>query len=143
MSASFLSNFMRVALEITGAERAVACNSEAAIVDLHNIEQVDVLAEAFTGLDIVRQVLRTGEPVITNNAVSNLHNAPVTNTNFSNLRVIVVIPIPGVGAVYLDQPIRKGVIAKEVVDRLKGLGQESIQANHTEAELLALYRQMG
>lgn len=142
MSADFLSNFMRAALHISGAERGVACNAEPAIVDLHNIEQADVLSDQFNGLEIVRQALAAGEPIITNNAVNNLRQAPVTNTNYSNLRVIVVIPLAPLGAVYLDQPIRKGIFPKELVARLGELGAYAVSGgllNASASELVALY----
>lgn len=142
MSADFLSNFMRVALEITGAERAVACDAESAIINFHNIEQTDLLSEKFSGMEIVRQSLESGLPIITNNAVSSITDAPVTNTNYSNLRVIVVIPIAGVGAIYLDQPIRKGIIPKDKVDRLAALAQRAA-TDSSAAELKSLYQEIG
>ncbi|MBL8165013.1 MAG: hypothetical protein JNJ61_23725 [Anaerolineae bacterium] len=142
MSADFLSNFMRAALSISGAERGVACDVEPSIVDLYNIEQSDVLSDKFPGLEIVRQALATGEPILTNNAVNDLSQAPVTNTNYSNLRVIVVIPLAPIGAIYLDQLIRKGIFPKEMVARLGELGAYAISnglLNASDSELVALY----
>ncbi len=146
MSASFLSNFMRFTLETTGAERGLACDTELEIVDQVNIEQADIMSERFTGIETMRRALQSGESVITNNAVMDPSLAPVTNTNFSNLRVIVVIPLVGYGAVYVDQSIRQGIIAKEVVDKLTILGNHILENGQTdvdELELSNLYQQMG
>ncbi len=145
MSATFLTNFMRLALAVTGAERGMAADGSLSIVATANLEQADVLSTQFIGIEVIRQALDSGEPIITNNAVSDPRRAPVTNTNFSNLRVVVVIPVEELGAVYLDQHIRKGVIRKEIVDRLWLLGGrvfDSGEMNHSEAELQALYEQM-
>ncbi|NWG16321.1 MAG: hypothetical protein HXY41_06765 [Chloroflexi bacterium] len=118
MNATFLSNFMRLALQKTGADRAMATDGNLSIVATINLEQADLLSSQFAGIEAIRQALDEGEPIITNNAVMDPTRAPVTNTNFSNLRVVVVIPVEEYGAVYLDQHIRKGVIPKEVVNRL-------------------------
>jgi hypothetical protein len=146
MSANFLSNFMRVALQTTGAERGLAVDTRLSIIDMYEIDQAEILSDDFQGLQILRHALDTGQPVITNNAVVDPALAPVTNTNFSNLRVIVVIPVIGHGGVYLDQSIRLGIIPKETVERLMGLANHAIQhdqMNSTEAQLSDLYQRMG
>lgn len=145
MSGNFLSNFMRVALEKTGAERALAADAHLAIVDMLNFEQADVLDEDFIGLDIMRQALESGEPIISNNAVQRVIDAPNTNTSFTNLRLIVVIPVAPVGVVYLDQHIRRGIIPKEIIERLAAFGSQAVQNNQMdrgEDELHALYDQL-
>jgi hypothetical protein len=145
MSSTLLSNFMRLALEKTGAERALVTDNNLAIVDTVNLEQADIMAETFLGIEIIRQALDAGEAIITNNAVSSVSNAPLTNTSFSNLRVVVVIPIAELGAVYLDQPIRGGIIPKETVDRLMAVGMfiADDESERTEAELSQLYQEVG
>ena len=135
MSETFLSNFMHVALDITGAERALVVNPELTIVDMVNLEQSDVLADNFIGMDVIQRALQSGESIVTNNAVSDGSHAPNTNTNFSNLRLVVVIPAGGHGAVYLDQLMRKGVIPKDRVNRLMELGEQI--AKNGELELSA------
>jgi hypothetical protein len=146
MSTTFLSNFMRLARDITGAERAMATDGDLSILATVNLEQADVMSPQFNGIEIIRQALDDGEPIITNNAVIDPRRAPVTNTNFSNLRVVVVIPVEEYGAVYLDQHIRRGVIPKDVVDRLWLLAErvaDSGKMERTEDELHTLYQQMG
>ena len=145
MSETFLSNFMHAALRITGAERALVVDNDLSIVDMVNLDQSDVLTEDFIGVDVVRQVLESGEPVVTNNAVSDASNAPNTNTNFSNLRLIVVIPAAGYGAVYLDQLMRLGVIPKDKINRLMELGEQIAQSQQLEIsadEMDERYQQM-
>jgi hypothetical protein len=142
MSAAFLVNLMRIALHTTGAERALAVDSQMGVVDTINLDQTDINSEKFTGFESIREALAKGAPIITNNAVMDASRAPVTNTSFSNLRVVVVIPVEGLGAIYLDQPIRRGMIAKEIVNRLMVLGQQAVhdgQIAASESDLQALY----
>ena len=145
MSATFLSNFMRIALQKTSAERGLACDLEMGIMDMVNMEQSDVLSTRFTGMDNMRKALATGEAIITNNAVMDPALAPVTNTNFSNLRVVVVIPLADYGAVYVDQPIRRGIIAREIVNRLMLLANYVMENSLIESstdQLDALYEEI-
>jgi hypothetical protein len=146
MSNTLLSNFMRLALQKTRAERALAADNELAIIDMVNLEQADIMNETFLGIETIRQALDSGEPIITNNAVTSVTNAPLTNTNFSNLRVVVVIPVADYGAIYLDQPIRSGIIPKDTIDRLMAVGQhiaEDGRVDLNETELSELYQQIG
>ncbi len=146
MSSAFLSNFMRLALQQTGAERALAADSDLAIIDMINLDQADIMDDTFYGIETIRQALDLGEAIVTNNAVTNVSNAPLTNTNFSNLRVVVVIPIADYGAVYLDQSIRNGVIPKETIDRLVAVSDyyaDSDELEASEEELMEVYHQMG
>jgi len=145
MSETFLSNFMHVALHITGAERALVVDHDLTIIDMVNLEQSDVLADNFIGIDVIRRALDSGEAIVTNNAVSDISNAPNTNTNFSNLRLVVAIPAGGVGAVYLDQPMRLGVIPKDKINRLMALGEHLAQNGQLEIsanEMGDLYQQI-
>jgi hypothetical protein len=145
MSESFLSNFMHVTLQITGAERALAVDQDLAIIDMVNLEQSDVLADNFIGIDVIQKALASGEAIVTNNAVSSASAAPNTNTNFSNLRLVVVIPAAGYGAVYVDQLMRKGVIPKDKINRLMVLGEQIAQSGQLELsadEMDERYQQM-
>lgn len=146
MSATFLSNFMRLAQHETGAERAMAADGDLSILATLNLEQADLMSPQFNGIEVIRQALDDGEPIITNNAVIDPRRAPVTNTNFSNLRVVVVIPVEEYGAIYLDQHIRRGVIPKELVNRLWLLAGHVVDSGEMERsldELQALYQQIG
>ncbi|MBI5670677.1 MAG: hypothetical protein HZC41_22010 [Chloroflexi bacterium] len=146
MSATFLANFMRLAQRETGAERAMAADGDLSIVATLNLEQADLMSPQFNGIEVIRLALDNGEPIITNNAVIDPRRAPVTNTNFSNLRVVVVIPVEEYGAIYLDQHIRRGVIPKELVNRLWLLAGRVVDSGEMEQsldELQALYQQIG
>jgi hypothetical protein len=146
MSTILLSSFMHLALQKTRAERALVADNELAIVDMINLEQADIMSDSFLGIETIRQALDSGEPIVTNNAVTSVSNAPLTNTNFSNLRVVVVIPVADYGAVYLDQPIRNGIIPKDTIDRLMAVSQhvaQNGQVDLNEAELGELYQQIG
>jgi hypothetical protein len=145
MSETFLSNFMHVALDITGAERALVVDPDLTIVDMANLDQSDVLSDNFIGIDVIRRALQSGESIVTNNAVPDVSHAPNTNTNFSNLRLIVVIPAGGYGAVYLDQLMRRGVIPKDRVNRLMVLGEQIAESGELEIsadEMGERYQQM-
>jgi hypothetical protein len=118
MSARFLSEFMQFALAKTGADRALAYDLDLQVVDKANFETTDLVEPKFQGIDYVQRALQSGELLVTNNAVNDPTKAPTTNTNFSNLRVVVIIPLKGMGAIYLDHPIRRGIIPKGVIMRL-------------------------
>lgn len=146
MSATFLANLMRLAQSETGAERAMAADGDLSILATLNLEQADLMSVQFNGIEIIRQALDDGQPIITNNAVIDPRHAPVTNTNFSNLRVVVVIPVEEYGAIYLDQHIRRGVIPKELVNRLWRLAGHVVDSGAMECsleELQALYEKIG
>ncbi len=114
MSAGFLSDFMKFAVAKTGADRALAFNLNMTVMEKTNYESSDVSQ----CIEYVKRALDSGELLVTNNAVNDPSKAPTTNTNFSNLRVVVIIPLKGIGAIYLDHPIRRGIIPKGVIMRL-------------------------
>lgn len=139
---SLLANFMQVAIQQTGADRAMVCDTHLAIIGSVNLEQTDILSERLT--EVVQKAITSGQPVITNNAIRDAANAPHTKTNFDNLRGVVVIPIAGVGALYLDRPLKQGIIAKTTVNRLMKVGEQAAKAdqNDTTADRLGeLYQQ--
>jgi hypothetical protein len=58
--------------------------------------------------------------------------------------VVIAIPLAGHGAVYLDQPLRSGMIAKEIVEKLMALADDIIQQHNTDLstpDLVARYEQ--
>lgn len=119
MSARFLGEFMQFALSKTQAERALAYDRDLNIVGNVRFSSAEVLDQNFKGPEYAQKAIQKGEIVITNNAIINPEQAPSTNTNFSNLRIIVVIPAANLGAIYLDRPIRRGVIPRDVVAKLE------------------------
>jgi hypothetical protein len=133
MNTSLLANLMQLAVQQTGADRAMVCDTQLAIVSSINLNQSDILSEHLT--DVVQKAITTGQPVITNNAVRDAANAPHTKTSFDNLRGVVVIPVAGAGALYLDRPLKQGIIAKNTVMRLMKVGEQA--AKSAEAETTA------
>src|SRR6185369_14262543 len=111
MSDHLLSKLMRVAKQITRAERAMAVDSELNVLDTLNLEQAVLNAPHFHEVAMVslRRAIDRNESIITNNIITDPAQAPVTNTNFTDLRVVVVLPVMDHGAVYLDQHIRYGI----------------------------------
>ena len=139
---SLLASFMQIAIQQTGADRAMVCDTHLAVVGSVNLEQTDILSERLT--EVVQKAITSGQPVITNNAVKDAANAPLTKTNFDNLRGIVVIPVMGVGALYLDRPLKQGIIAKNTVLRLMKVGEQAAKDGQTETtadKLGELYQQ--
>lgn len=147
MTTAFLKTFMSVCYEVTAAERGMAVDTELALLDTINIEADLLQSTRFSTLanSALKQALERDEAVITNNIITDPSEAPVTNTNFSDLRVVVAIPIKAMGAIYLDQHIRRGVIAREVIQNLYLLGQQVVAKGQTELspdDLMAQYQQM-
>lgn len=142
MNTSLLASLMQIAIQQTGADRAMVCDTHLAIVGSVNLEQAEILSERLT--DVVQKAIASGQPVITNNAVRDPANAPLTKTNFDNLRGVVVIPVAGVGALYLDRPLKQGIIAKSTVNRLMKVAEQASKDDQTEPtadKLGELYQQ--
>jgi len=145
MSDTFVSNFMRAAVYVTGMERALAVNTELDILDSVNLREEDIQSERFTGVEAIQRAFNSEQYVITNNLKLDPAEAPTTNTNFSDLRVVVALPLAGHGAIYLDQPLRNGMVPRENVEKLMALAGHVIQQNKIEldaSELVAIYERM-
>lgn len=146
MSNEFLAAFMRAAREITSAERGLAVDHDFTVQDRLNLTDDVLQTPRFANLAnlTLRQAMEENAPIVTNNIITNASDAPVTNTNFSDLRVVVVIPVSDMGAVYLDQHIRQGVIPRDIVDALYALAQAAVVGGYTHLsadELVQMYRQ--
>jgi hypothetical protein len=140
----FLEIFLRTAKRITKAERGFAVDRDLNALWYANIDAETVDDPAFSGLafQTLQQALETGDAIVTNNMVADPAQAPQTNTNFANLMVVVALPVGKYGAVYLDQHIRNGIIAKHTTDRLVRLANQALdkgQVDISEDELVALF----
>jgi hypothetical protein len=126
MSDSILSVVMRVAKEITHAERGMSVTSDLTVIDIENLTTDELEDESFqaSALKSLSKAIETNQSVLTNNIITDPTQAPVTNTNFTDLRVIVAIPVPGEGAIYLDQHIRHGMFQRDTIDRLNRMVSE-------------------
>ncbi len=142
MNTTLLTSLMQIAIQQTGADRAMVCDTHLAVISSVNLEQAAILSEHLT--DVVQKAITSGQPVITNNAVKDVANAPVTKTNFDNLRGVVVIPVAGIGALYLDRPMKQGIIAKTTINRLMKVAEQAAKSGEAETtpeKLGELYQQ--
>jgi hypothetical protein len=134
---------MHVAAQATGAERAIACDTSLGFVDSLNLDQQDILSPEITSA--LQRALQSGQPVIANNVIKDSDETPKTNVSFESLRGIVVLPIAGQGAIYLDRLVKKGIIERDKVDKLVKLLEQvktNGQATITEAKLLEILNQL-
>lgn len=131
MNTQLLENLMIVARDVTQAERGVVVDVDLNILKLDNADTTFLESNDYTKFAVsnLRQALKTNEAIIGNNVVQDLSSAPITNTNFANLRMALILPVMGHGAIYLDRPIRSGVIQKVTVDRLMALIKAVLSEN--------------
>lgn len=147
MSQEFLAHFLKAALEITQAERGFAVDESLDVQALINLDEAVLQSPDFADLafQALQNAIRQRETVLTNNVITDPAQAPITNTNFSDLRVIVAIPAIGIGAIYLDQHIRNGIIPREQIEKLRELASRLIGTNHVDMsddEMVALFQRM-
>lgn len=138
---TLLLNYMRVAYDVTKAERAFAVDMDLEVVGMLDITQEEIEAPY---LKSIQQTLNDGEPVITDNYTMTIDpsKAPVTNQSFPKLRFVVILPVAGQGAICLDQSLRGGVTSKDRVDRLGQLMRHLLENQQTEldeGEMMAVY----
>ena len=143
MSETFLDKFMQASRKITHAERSLTIGTDMKLQST-NIDQ-DVLDDPDFGnfaMECLQEAVNSGDFVITNNVITDPEDAPKTNRSFKDLRIVVTMPIPDHGAIYLDQRISNTVIPKEKIDRLMKLANH-IRQNQLEdisvAEIVQLY----
>jgi hypothetical protein len=147
MTEEFLVRFMHAAQEVTKAERLLAVDANMMPVDSIDLEQDEIDSDEFKAIlePNLKQAIERGEVIITNNLITGDVKAPTTNTNFSELRFVILIPIGNVGAIYLDKRVRMGMIAREAVDKLRLLALRIIDSgyeNNTAEQIVTWYRQM-
>jgi len=113
----FLLNYMRVAFDVTKAERAFAVDTNLTVLGSIKIKQEEIEASYFK---CIQQAINEHKALITDNYTMTIDpsKAPITNQSFPKLRFVVILPVKGIGAVCLDQSLRAGVTTKEKVDRL-------------------------
>lgn len=142
----FLDNVMQVVKAIAKADRGLAVDEEMNLVSLDNLTEEEVNAPSFSSFAIpnLKESIEKGEAIISNNVIADLSDAPTTNTNFANLRMIVTLPIAEYGAIYIDQSVRRGVIKKETVAQLMELVQYLLDNKMEQAtadEMYAVYEE--
>ncbi|MEQ8672819.1 MAG: hypothetical protein RLP44_26390 [Aggregatilineales bacterium] len=147
MDNNFLENLLTAVIEITDAERGLAVSEDLTVQRINNIDETVLDSSEFMDFanSCMQQALDTQNAVVTNNIITDISDAPTTNTNFSNLRVIVALPIKGHGAIYVDQHIRNGVISKEVTDKVMQLVNRLLddqQLHFTAEQIVRLYHKL-
>lgn len=125
MSESVLTRLVRFAIGETRVDRAYAFDSEGtlvehAVLDSHSTAKPDISEYMHS---LVRRALSSGQLVLSNNTFIDPTEAPSTNTSIKNLRIYVVLPIRGIGALFLDQPIGSGIVPRPTIDRMYAMCQ--------------------
>lgn len=120
MSNIILSAIVHFAKEVTGAERGMSVDMDVSVLDVigltHDVIETATFWDA--AANSLSRAMKTNQPVLTNNIITDPAQAPITNTTFTDLRVIVAIPVDGVGAIYLDQHIRNGMFQRDAIDKI-------------------------
>lgn len=146
MSVEFLINLMQFAQATTRAGRCMALGLDMTIHERINVDDALLEKDDFTGLlqRAVAEAISTDDIVITNNLITDPDDAPKTNVHLHELRMVIAIPIPEIGVIYLDQRIRQGVFRREMVERLNEFGRYLIANDKTNLDLSefeALYQE--
>lgn len=140
----FLDNLLKAAKKITHSDRSLAVDTDYKVVITLDIDDDILQSDKFMdfALQCLQEAVDSEDIVITNNVITNPEDAPTTNTNFANLRLVMTLPVAGYGAIYLDRHIRNGVVAKEMIERLMRLITYLIEEQKYEsedAEIIELY----
>lgn len=147
MSVTFLTNLLHIAQEVTEADRGFSVDTDLKVQAHINITEDMIISEVFSGVarDQLQQAMFTNKTLITNNIITDISDAPNTNTNFANLRIVVVLPVEKVGAIYLDQSVRSGIIKRDIVERLEKTVKHFLGASFdgvTLAQMRSVYNQI-
>jgi len=134
---SFISHFLHFAKDITQSERGLAYDTQFSVVGHADIDDLVLKSAKFNDLaqQVIREAQDKNEAIITNNVIIDPTKAPTTNISFSDLRMVVAIPLVGVGVVYLDRLIKVGVIPREQIEKIKAFGDSLLS---TPYETLSL-----
>jgi hypothetical protein len=144
MSSDFLNNFLRFAHTITNAERGLVVDGDFSVCGMIALDADTIESDEFNDIasEAMRQAREEKSAIITNNIITDPEDAPITNTNFRNLRIIVTFPVGELGTIYLDQLLRRGVMTSDTLEQLMAFAQKCINEGHTNLsanELLKRY----
>lgn len=144
MNESFLLNFMRMALDTTGVERAFAVDTSLTVLGTVNmlLEEIEAsyLKYAHIALEKNQAIITDSYTLSTDPA-----NAPNTNHSIPQIRSVVFVPVENQGVICLDQSVKHGVLPREEVERLTRLAAYMVNRQQThldEANMAALYKQV-
>lgn len=145
MSEHFLENFMRASVRITEADRGIAVDNDMRIIAASTNEDTIEVRELEEFIQTnLQAAIKTGETIISNNVITDPQQAPTTNINFTDLRVVIAMPISDYGAIHLERKIRSGIITQTAVSNLSQLSALLISAGKTDIsveEMVRLYNE--
>jgi hypothetical protein len=120
MTPERLENYLTFVLTVTQADRCLIVDEQQQTLASRHFDSGVLNSEAFVELasQVLKHAIETNRPVITNNIIVDPAEAPTTNTAFSDLRIVVGLPVPGVGALYMDRPVRHGAFDRALLDQL-------------------------
>lgn len=142
MSDSLLLNLMHFAQKVTEAERCMAARSDLSILGAINLDEQTYENPEFRKITVpvLEQALKDQHVVLANNTITDPTLAPTTNTSYSNMRIIVAIPVIQIGVIYLDRQIRHGIIERNLLDRLHRLSSEAAHQMDSSMDTEALQK---
>lgn len=124
---AILTRLLRFAVAETRADRIYAFDSTGQLVDYAQLDSPSSEPPQITSLmaGLIADAIQKNELVLSNNTFIDPTQAPNTNTSIQNLRIYVVIPVKNFGVLFLDQPIRSGIVPRPIIDRLQSIGQRA------------------
>jgi hypothetical protein len=141
----FLANFMQFALKQTNAERGLAVDTDLNTQSVVGLDAKAMSSQSFTDLTakVLHDAITTQNPVMTNNIIADLSEAPKTNTSFTDLRMVVAIPVAQFGAIYIDRPIKFGVISRDLIEKITLFGNQLATSGATQLTVDEMIAQFG
>ncbi len=136
MTDTLLTRLLRAVLGVTRVDRIYAFDLTGTLTEHAMVDPkapIEPLISEFM-LGLVKRALSQGQLVLSNNTFTDPAQAPTTNIGINNLRIYVVLPVPTLGVIFLDQAIGMGVVPRQMIDRLFNTLQTV--ANTPEADAL-------
>lgn len=140
MSTALLTTLMHFTLEKTETERGLAVDTQLNTVAVQGLSEEDIKAQGFIGMDVLTEQMKSGEPIVTNNLITDPAQAPVTNTSYVDLRMILVLPVAGKGGIYVDLLVSQGIIHNDEVERLNKVIHRVLETGQDDASIEELNR---
>lgn len=110
MSKDLVMAFLEAAMDVSACDRGLAVDEQMNLLTTINLTDEVRQSPRFNLLMSVsvRRAVDLQEAVITNNVVTSAAEAPLTNTSFSDLRMVVAIPLEGQGGGLYGQARQAG-----------------------------------
>ena len=136
MTDTLLTRLLRAVLVATRVDRIYAFDLAGALIEHAMVDPKAPTEPPISDfmMGLVKRALSQGQLVLSNNTFTDPNQAPTTNIGINNLRIYVILPVPKVGVIFLDQAIGMGVVPRQTIDRLFNTLQAI--ANSPDAEAL-------